>query len=370
MRLIPAIIGCFILVGCINTSPPDTISRYEYPKIASWLSKKDALLASGHPYDLVMTGWVTPKEAQQFKNMNPHVIILAGLTINWVYDNPDWIHFLETVASADTPHQLTDSMFLKDSHKKCAFGWASEKWGHQEIYAMDVTNPEWQAFILAVYKTLLDQPQHDGVIIDMLMDTSWCPDALSTEQWVSATQKILKEIRAMADEHSKKIFVNAGRDFTDIDQYGTYIDGYVMENFLGEWGADYDTGLKAGTSSYSIVYAVDTDDTGEKNLKKMRLGLTLSLLFDTTYFTYDFGPRDHGQAWWFSEYNADLGMPLGAYYIKDNAYWREFEKGIVVSSPYTDTAISFAEIYKDVTSKEVSTSFVVEKGDGRIFIRV
>jgi hypothetical protein len=373
MKVIFVIIGCFILAGCIHDVPSQDVSSLsisEYPKIASWLAKKDALLASGNSYDLVMTAWVTPEEAQQFKKMNPHVIILAGLTINWVYDNPDWIQFLETVASAEEPHQLTDAMFLKDSQGKCAFGWASDEWGHQEIYAMDVTNPEWREFILRMYKTLLDQPQHDGVIIDMLMDTSWCPDALSTEEWVLYTQKILKEIRDMADERSKVVFVNAGRDFTDIDQYGAYIDGYVMENFLGEWGADYDTGLEAGNTSYIIVYAVDTDNTNKKNLKKMRLALTLSLLFDTTYFTYDFGPRDHGQAWWFPEYNVDMGMPIGEYYIKDNAYWREFEKGIVVSSPYSNTAVSFSEMYQDVTTGEVSTSFLVEKGDGRIFIKV
>jgi hypothetical protein len=113
---------------------------------------------------------------------------------------------------------------------------------------------------------------------------------------------------------------------------------------------------------------VDTDDTGVRDMKRMRLGLTLSLLNDNTYFAYDFGPRDHGQAWWFPEYDVDMGSPLGTYYKKDNAYWRAFEHGIVISSPYTDTIVVFDEPYTDVTTGITATSFVVEKGDGRIFV--
>jgi hypothetical protein len=101
----------------------------------------------------------------------------------------------------------------------------------------------------------------------------------------------------------------------------------------------------------------------------MRLGLTLSMLNDNTFFTYDFGPRDHGQAWWFPEYDVDLGAPLTAYYTKEHAYWREFENGFVVSSPDADTMIEFDHQFTDITTGILSKKFTVEKGDGRIFLR-
>jgi hypothetical protein len=360
------IIVLILIASCIER---DQSSISGYPKIASWLSQKDQLIASGNPYDLIMTGWVTPEEAEKFKKINPDVIILAGLTVNWVYDNTDWRTFLETIASADgTQRTIQDSMFLKNKAGRCAFGWASAQWGHQEIYAMDPRNEEWIHLVLAAYKTILEQPQHDGVIVDMLMNVSWCPEIISDKEWEAGTQAILSEIRSMADSNDKLVIFNAGRDLSDIDSYAHYMDGYVMENFLGSWGADYDTGLRAAQDDYLIIYAVDTDNTGTYDLQKMRLGLTLSLLNDSTYFTYDFGPRDHGQAWWFPEYDIHLGVPLGSYYEKDNAYWRDFENGIVISSPYTDLTIIFSTGYRDITTGITSTRFTIEKGDGRIFI--
>lgn len=363
------IVILLLITGCIESDQSSLTTTPHYPKIASWLSHKDQLLASGKPYDLIMTGWVTPEEAHQFREVNPRVTILAGLTVNWVYDNPDWRTFLETLASADgTRRTIEEDMVLQNNEERCAFGWASTQWGHQEIYAMDPRNETWIRLVLAAYKTILEQPQHDGVIVDMLMDVSWCPEIISNEEWVAAIRVILTEIRSMAQNRNKLVIFNAGRDLSDIDSYAEYMDGYVMENFLGEWGAEYDAGLKAAEDNYLIIYAVDTDDSGIYDLLKMRLGLTLSLLNDNTFFTYDFGPRDHGQAWWFPEFDVDLGNPLGPYYEKDNAYWREFENGMVISSPHADLTVTFSTQYTDVTTGITSTHFTIEKGDGRIFI--
>lgn len=65
------------------------METHSFPRIASWLSKKDELIASKNPYNIVMTGWVMPEEARTFREMNPDVVILAGLTVNWVYNNKE-----------------------------------------------------------------------------------------------------------------------------------------------------------------------------------------------------------------------------------------------------------------------------------------
>ncbi len=343
-----------------------------YPKIASWLAKKDELIESGKPYDLVMSGWFTPEEAAQFRTNNPDVLLLAGLTTTWVYDNEDWMSFLVTVANhgRDEAIEITEEMYLHDSEgERCAFGWASEEWGHGEIYAMDPRNEDWASLVFSFYETVLAQPSHDGIIVDMVVERQyWGQDAITDEEWTMATKAIYGRISDLNTE-GKLVVFNAGARLSDIDNYSMYFDGYLMENFMGgQLNTTFSEGLEALNGDKMVIYGVDTDDTGVVDEKKMRLGLALSLFGDNAYYTYDFGPRDHGQAWWYPEYDADLGEPLGEYYERDGAYWREFENGFVVAAP-SGASVSFGEEYTDMTSGESSRSFTVEEGDGRIFLK-
>jgi hypothetical protein len=269
----------------------------------------------------------------------------------------------------DETIEITEEMYLHDSEGgRCAFGWASEEWGHEEIYAMDPRNEDWVNLVVNFYETVLGQPTHDGVIVDMVVERQyWGRDAITDEEWTEATKAIYQRISDL-NTGGKLVVFNAGARLSDIDDYSEYFDGYIMENFMGgQLKTTFSEGLEAVDSDKIVIFAVDTDDTGVVDTKKMRLGLTLSLLGDNTYFTYDFGPRDHGQAWWYPEYDADLGEPLGEYYERDGAYWREFEKGFVVAAPI-GASISLDEEYTDVTSGETSESFTIEEGDGRIFI--
>ncbi len=384
--LIVAILICLAvnLLGC-NALPPspvpssdtsDTLEtraalRNTYPAIASWLAKKDQIIASGKPYELVMSGWFTPEEADQIRANNPDAILLAGLTVNWVWDNSDWMSFLVTVASygRESSFAITEDLYLHGPDgARCAFGWASQEWAHGEIWAMDAANPDWVELVTSFYKVVLEQPQHDGIIIDMVLEKSLCPEAMSDEEWERGTSDIMARIAALNTEN-KLVVLNAGRDLSEIDAYGEFMDGYLMENFMGEQlKTTFEDGLRAAESGYTVIYAVDTDDTGQQDMNKMRLGLALSLLTDNTYFTYDLGPRDHGQAWWFPEYDVELGQPLGPYYQQGDAYLREFEKGIAVAAPHSDVTVTLNSPHTDVTSGATGTEFGIHKGDGRTLL--
>jgi hypothetical protein len=376
---------CLLLgmFGCNNASPsptnaappvmtPGYVDMAGRPRIASWLAKKDEIIAVNQPYSLVMSGWFTPEEAAQLKAVNPEMMLLSGLSLNWVWDNPDWMTFLLTVASygREQPFRISEDMYLTGpGGERCAFGWASAEWGHEEIYAMDPRSPAWIELITAFYQTVLEQPQHDGIIVDMVLEKSLCPEAISDEKWVTAS----REIMARVDEFNtmdKLVIFNSGRDFSEIDAYADFLDGFLMENFMGDQlTTTFSEGLQAAETGYLVIYAVDTDNTGIQNPAKMRLGLTLSLMHDNTYFAYDFGFRDHGQGWWFAEYDVDLGNPLGDFYREGEAFYRNFEHGVVVASPDSETTVSFDQDMVDITTGETASLFIVEKGDGRIYLK-
>jgi hypothetical protein len=354
------------------TRPEQLEAAGNHPAIASWLAKKEQIIASGKPYGLVMSGWFTPEEASQIRSANAAATLLAGLSVNFVWDNPDWLAFLVAVAGygKENPLAIKEDMYLHaPGGGRCAFGWASESWGHEEIYAMDPRNPEWVELITSFYKNVLDQPQHDGIIIDMVLERSLFPDAISDLEWVESTKAIMALIEEL-NTLNKLVVLNSGRDISEIDAYSEFMDGFLMENFMGEQlGATFEDGLQAAEAGYLVIYAVDTDETGQQDLNKMRLGLTLSLLNDNAWFTYDFGPRDHGQAWWFDEYDVELGEPLGPYYREAETYYREFENGVVVAAPYSSTTVSLPGEHIDVTSGERAMAFQVQAGDGRIYLR-
>jgi hypothetical protein len=132
-----------------------------------------------------MAGWFTPEEVEQLKIINTDVLLLAGLTTTWLWGNPEWMNFLVTVANygTDTPVEINEDMYLHNADgERCGFGWASEEWNHEEIWAMNPRNPEWVSLITAFYRVVLNQTQHDGIIVDMVTEKQyWYPDISDDE---------------------------------------------------------------------------------------------------------------------------------------------------------------------------------------------
>ena len=126
--------------------------------------------------------------------------------------------------------------------------------------------------------------------------------------------------------------------------------------------------------------AVDTNDEvfdrikpnlPTSELQKMRFGLAITLLGDG-YFGFDQGSHGgHGELWWFPEYDANLGLAKGDAQERGDGGWiREFENGVVIVNPTSnEIMIEFPAIYKDVTTGNESSHFVVAPEDGRIFLR-
>jgi Carbohydrate binding domain/Hypothetical glycosyl hydrolase family 15 len=109
--------------------------------------------------------------------------------------------------------------------------------------------------------------------------------------------------------------------------YPGLMDGQMMEHFpyyADGWTSGINTYLlmmgPAGGAPYTIISAdtanpADTVNDGVQNFSQMRFDLA-STLMGNGYFAYDFGPRQHGQTWWYDEYDdgagSSLALPLNA----------------------------------------------------------
>ena len=361
------------------------------PRLALWLAKKDQLIAhESATYDLVMTSWFEPAEADAIKSRHPSAKLLAGLAHTWILDDPAWLEFLLTVANDGDPNgplQITDDMYLMlDDNgdgtldRKCSLpGW-------EGLYAMDPRHPGWRQLILAFYETVAQQPQHDGIIVDMVDAYPFCegawsggvPTPMDAATWESAQDQLLGLIRQRVPE-GKWMLANAGHDFPSGSPFPRHLNGYLLENFLGKWGADLEEGLASAQRAFEttqaphlVVFAVDTDDTGEIDWARFRVGLSASLLLDKTYFAFDYGSRDHGSVadWWFPQYyELALGNPLGPYTSAEGTYRRDFTGGVVIIATGENTRVQFDAPHTDVLTGETGLDFTIPRDDARILLK-
>jgi hypothetical protein len=384
--------------GCekdpVEPNGDDDPATERSPRLALWLAKKGELI--GHEsaaFDLVMTGWIEPAEAQAMRERHPSAALMAGLTLHWVADDPAWRGLLVTVANGGDPNgplQITDDMVLMfDDNddgvldRRCNL----PGWTDPEIFAMDPRHPGWQELILSFYDVVAGQPQHDGVIVDMVdaypfCDGAWSagmPVPLDAQAWIAGQAELLRMLRERVPA-GKRIIANAGLDFPEGSPFPQYLNGYLLENALGtlfglELGdmlASAERALASTRPPHTVVFSVDTDDTGNMDWRRFRTGLAASLLMDHTYFAFDFGPRDHGgvRDYWFPDYyDVALGEPLGVYDLRDGIYRRDFENGVVVIAAEAGASVSLGAVHLDVATGSQGADFQIPKGDARIFVR-
>jgi hypothetical protein len=360
------------------------------PRLALWLAKKDELI--GHEsagYDLVIASWFEPTEAGTIRPRRHSAKLLAGLSHTWVLDEPVWMEFFLAVANRGDPNgplQVTDDMYLmldedgdgKLDRKCSAPGWKG-------LYAMDPRHTGWREMILAFYETVAQQPQHDGIVVDMVDAYPFCEDAwsgvvlapLDSATWVSAQDELLGLIRERVPT-DKWMLANAGRDYPAGSPFPRHLNGYLLENFLGVWGVGLEEGLASAQRAlettqppHIVIFAVDTDDTGDIDWRCFRVGFAASLLMDNTYFAFDYGSRDHGGVtdWWVpGYYEIALGNPLASYSYAEGMYRRDFERGTVVIATEEAVAVSLDAPHTDMATGEQGLEFVVREGDARILL--
>jgi hypothetical protein len=347
-----------------STEPP-TQTTYDFPHITGYVTSGQSLLSvENAKYDIVYSSNIDQNTADEMKERNPGTIILYQSLANYMLDSA------VTVIEATTSMDITDDFWLRDHEgDRCGYGWTPEMW------AIDISNSDNIEIMSTFFSNILVyHPQYDGLFFDVIEEHSRC-DSITDSDWVQYTVNLLDAIRDKVGDNI--ILTNSGFNYDEDTPYLQYLNGFAMESFLSG-AAEFDEGLSTvdlvmekTLNPHYLIYTVYSENTVTKepvDLKNMRLALTLSLLNDNTYLSYDNKMEEIGSVLWQEEFSVELGDPLDSYYEKDNAYWRDFEKGVVVSSPDTNVTVSFDKDYIDVTTNEISQSFEIDQGDGRIFI--
>lgn len=393
--------------------PPTVKGQRTYPRLVNYFHRMDFAEAQIAGREDYLAQW-------DVIVLNPQNVADQGLDLGRIREvNPGirilaWIPFGQSSLDMDMSTSMPDvaEYFVKD-----VFGqplrWA---WGgyFMNPYAGDYAFP--RHVVAYVKDHYLDTGLYDGVMFDCVWNFAprffWSSprgvdvngDGDDTGQddadYMAGVEFLLSSMREAAPRAI--ITGNPGDPWWDGTSYYQYVNGVMMENALGtEWrssdwlwenqwyGYQTASGSAGATPGYTFVVA-DLRDGGvtqeqarvaeglsETDQRRLRLALGMTLLGDG-FFGFDRGDGNHGQLWWFPEYDVDLGMPWPDYQSPASTWQagdggtlrREFLNGTVVVNPTTrNTTVTFMDERRDVGTGRSGTTFDLPAHDARIYLR-
>lgn len=295
----------------------------------------------------------SPEQIKKIRDLNPDVIILAYITSqeimdDFIYDNLAWLR-------PELKDGIYEGWYVKDGNGNKVSNWPG-------TYLLNVSdgapknnlgqrfNDYLPAFIAEKIKSsnLWDGVFYDNTWGDIAwvnsgnldLDNDGVKDSVNkaNELWENGFQKIIKKTKELSGENF--IVVGNGRVHWP---YQTQLNGMMLEGFPsswengGTWSGSMQTYLKLPqVNKKPTLNIINVYNGSQDNYSLMRFGLASALLGDG-YFSYDSSVNDHGQTWWYDEYDFDLGTSkLPAYNILTNnstitpGLWRrDFSKGSV-----------------------------------------
>lgn len=364
-----------------------------YLKAGTDLKESDlALMAK---YDLL----VLPAEVQVYnrsfiaklRERNPDIILLAYMPVRGV--NSIWKDSLHQKLMAG----IKPEWYLRDAAGKTISLWPGTS-------AMNVVSG-WGDYLanFVTENILADNfwggvmyDEVDGVISfanggDIDIDGNGALDdgAVADGLWRSGLVNLFARTREAVSQ--KKFIVVNGSSHAD---FWPFINGRIFESFPTPWegrGRWQDSAknywrLEGEVQKPALNFiASDTDNTGRQNdYRGVRFGITSALL-GNGFFGFDFGTKNHGQLWWYDEYDAYIGEPVGApkawsgqIFGELGVYRRDFKQGIVlINSSDEPRTVLFDSEYEHLhgtQDKSVNSGFIVSEvdlppRDGVIFLR-
>jgi len=207
--------------------------------------------------------------------------------------------------------------------------------------------------------------------------------------WATGYKKMLKQTRDLVGPEF--IIVGNGRVY---DGYQGLLNGMMLESFPspwengGTWTGSMKTYLKLPSiNSSPSLPIINIYDKNQANYQKVRFGLS-STLMGQGYFSYDYDVANHGQTWWYDEYNINLGPAQTQPYnllansdqeIKEGLWRRDFKNGVALvnSTNKKQTFVLQKEELEKIKGQQDSkvnngqkiNYFILEPRDGLVLLK-
>lgn len=359
------IFAIFLAVFLVFPNSSALSRKTEFPKIANYFLKwtiEDHEVPALAKWDLLVLDMEVQENSREnlkkIRQLNPKIIILAYITSQEanadIYNSP-WSS--KATLRKRLINNIDDSWWLKDNNNARISFWPGTNMLNLSNYAgVNNQGKRWNDFLPEFVKNeIISTGLWDGVMYDNIWgDIVWVDNKISIDgsgqiksinetntAWANGVKKMLIKTRQLFGPNY--LILANGRVHL---AYQDALNGVLFESFPAEWESSGDWGKILTT--YSDIQKVNqspqasiinSSDSSQYSYQKVRFGLGSALLGNTSYFSFDFGPSDHSQTWWYDEYDVNLGKAQSAPYnlldknnssYKKGLWRRDFEKGIVL----------------------------------------
>ncbi len=280
---------------------------------------------------------------EKMKKINPDIILLAYVP-SQSYNHKWWPQ-----DAVFKNLQVNDSWWLRDARGNIISTWTG-------IYNTDMSIGWSDALIDFVKNNILQNGDWDGIFWDMVdggvsfhnggnidLNRDGVRDVAKNldEQWRNRVAYFLE--KSQKELNVKYIVINGN----SAEIYQKHINGRMYEDFPTPWefGGNWNLILKGLEKNQTLnknpqlyIFNGTSKNTGKNtNYRHFRFGLASSLLFDNIFYSFDHGTEDHGQIWWYDEYQVNLGNPINSFYsisgkakFLDDVWRRDYANGIAL----------------------------------------
>lgn len=321
----------------------------------------------------------SPEQIKKIRELHPGIIILAYLTSEEILDNIG--NYNGAYLRQKLAAKIDPSWWLKDASGHKISNWPDTfMLNLSDGAGKDSTGERFNDYLPEfVVNNLKSSGLWDGVFYDNTWgDISWINNhdldldnngvvdntAEADSLWASGFKKMLARTRQLAGPDF--IIVGNGRVY---DGYLPLINGMMLESFPstwengGTWSGSMKTYLKLPAFSVAPqVPVINIYDRNQANYRHMRFGLTSALLGEG-FYSYDYDVTNHGQTWWYDEYNINLGpaqtpafnlLDKTADDLKSGLWRRDFQNGIALvnSTDKKQTYLFTKENFEKIKGKQ------------------
>lgn len=350
-----------------------TISDQEAEALAKW----DILILDPE------TKFRSEANLKKIKALNPKIIILAYVPASEI--RQDW-PYLEKIAPLryKLASQISPLWYLKDEMGNRKTFWPGTIILNVSDKAPLYQGKHWNDYLVDfVSKEILSDNFWDGVFYDNAWDDIFHfaggpvdldndgkndQKEIANADWQAGLKKIYQETKKR--NPLKLVVAN------EATLHAKSLDGVFLENFFRErdwtqFAKNLNTIINSTTQKLAFLNANSKNIYNPNDYSLMRYGLGTALLFDA-FYSFDFGDQNHGQTWWYDEYEVYLGNPLNKAQRIDKqtglspGLWRrDFENGVVIlNSTNQKKEVQLnaeLELIKGKQDPEINNGLVVSK---------